>query len=487
MVDLSPTAHRIHVISGIFAALLVFGLLVTYPLYSNEPANQLESIKQNGELRVLTLNAATTYYMGSSGETGFEYQLVKMFADSIGVELKMITVDKYADLYPELIFNSGHLAAAGLSEQDGVSSSNIMFSEPYHEVKQQVLYRRGQHKRPKKLDDLNGGLLEVVDGTSHSQLLGSLQKEYPEMSWRTNKDVATEELIELVEEGLVDYILADSHEIALQRRFYPELRIAFDLGEPKQLRWAVKSSEDKSLLHAIDEFFARIKHDGRLEQLVHRYFSHVAKFNYSDLQTFSIHMKERLPEFEALFRQEAEAHDLDWRLLAAIGYQESLWNPKAKSPTGVRGLMMLTLATAKHVKIKNRLDPAQSIKGGARYFKQVLKKIPKRIQQPDRTWLALASYNVGFGHLEDARKITESQGRDPDKWIDVKEHLPLLGRKKWYSQTKHGYARGWEPVKYVENIRKYYDLLVWNDVKQNGGPQQQLIRTEADQISVPGF
>lgn len=399
----------------------------------------------------------------------------------------MITVDKYADIYPELIFNTGDLAAAGLSTLDGVNHSSIMFSAPYHEVKQQVLYRKGQHQRPKQLNDLSSGLLEVIDGTSHSHLLRGMQTEYPDLSWRANNDVATEELIELVEEGLVDYILADSHEISLQRRFFPELRIAFELGEEKPLRWAVKFSEDKSLLNAIDEFFADIRQDGRLDQLVHRYYSHVAKFNYSDIQTFTIHLKERLPEYEALFRQEAEAYGLDWRLLAAIGYQESLWNPKAKSPTGVRGLMMLTQATAKHVKIDNRLDPAQSIKGGARYFKQVSKKIPQRIQQPDRTWLALASYNVGFGHVEDARKITVGNGGDPDKWIDVKESLPLLGRKKWYKNTKHGYARGWEPVKYVENIRKYYDLLVWNDVKQNGGPEQQLIRSEIDSPRSAGF
>jgi len=170
-----------------------------------------------------------------------------------------------------------------------------------------------------------------------------------------------------------------------------------------------------------------------------------------------LHVKERLPKYREAFIREAEAQGMDWRLLAAIGYQESLWNPKAKSPTGVRGLMMLTLNTAKMVKIKNRLDPEQSIKGGAIYFKRVLKKIPQRIKQPDRNWLALASYNVGFGHLEDARKITQNDKGDPDKWIDVKKSLPLLSKKQWYKFTKHGYARGNEPVKYVENIRKYCD------------------------------
>jgi membrane-bound lytic murein transglycosylase F len=266
-------------------------------------------------------------------------------------------------------------------------------------------------------------------------------------------------LIEQVDAGEVDYILADSHEIALQRRYFPELRIAFELGEPRQFRWAYNYSDDDSLALAVDTFFKAVKADGRLEQLVHRHYSHVAKFNYSDVSTFAQRIESHLPRYESLFRKEAEVVDLDWRLLAAIGYQESLWVARAKSPTGVRGLMMLTLATAKQMKVKNRLDPAESIRGGAKYIKQVLKRVPEQITEPDRTWFALAAYNVGFGHVEDARIITKDRGGDPNRWIDVKQSLPLLARKKWYKKTRYGYARGWEPVKYVENIRQYYEYL----------------------------
>lgn len=485
MVDFSLRTHKFLFIGGLFASLLIFFALVVIPSYSKKPLNLLESIKQKNVLRVLTLNAASTFYQDANGPNGFEYQLASLFSDHLGVELNIVTVDKYADIYPELIFDSVDIAAAGLSDLDKVNKSTIRFSPSYHQVNQQILYRKGQHPRPKSIKDLHNGVLEVIGGTSHNDLLSKLQNNYPDLSWRINHGIATEELIELVDEGLVDYILADSHEIALQRRFYPELRIAFELGKPKQLRWAIKNSADTSLLQALNEFFELIKTDGRLDQLIHRYYSHVAKFSYSDLQTFSIHLRNRLPRYQDIFKSEAKAQNIDWRLLAAIGYQESLWNPKAKSPTGVRGLMMLTLNTAKQVKIKNRLDPVQSIKGGAAYFKQVLSRIPRRIQQPDRNWLALASYNVGYGHLEDARKITESNGGDPDRWIDVKKSLPLLGRKKWYTKTKYGYARGWEPVKYVENIRKYYDLLVWMDHKQNGISQQELPPSATEQLSLP--
>lgn len=485
MVDLSPRAHRLHIIAGLFVAMMIFMLLVAIPLYSQVPMSRLQQIQSNGSVKVLTLNGASTYYLDADGPDGFEYQLAKLFADYIGVELQIITVDNYADIYNELIFGHSDLAAAGLSSQDMGIPSRVQFGPAYHEVNQQIVYRKGQNKRPVTLKDLKNGVVEVVHGSSHENFLSQLQSKMPELIWRSNNDMASEELIELVDEGLIDYLIADSHEIALQRRFFPELRVGFNMQKPKQLRWAYKEADDPSLQLALDEFFKTIKNDGRLDQIVHRYYSQVDKFNYSDIQTFSQHVRDRLPDYREIFEREAEAQGIDWHLLAAIGYQESLWNPRAKSPTGVRGLMMLTQDTAKMMKINNRLDPEQSIRGGASYFKRVLAKIPQRIPQPDRTWLALASYNVGFGHLEDARKITQLNNGDPDKWIDVKENLPLLSRKKWYKQTKHGYARGHEPVKYVENIRKYYDLLEWMDIRANADAATSQITPPTDELKLP--
>ena len=151
-----------------------------------------------------------------------------------------------------------------------------------------------------------------------------------------------------------------------------------------------------------------------------------------------------------------------------MGYQESHWNPDAVSPTGVRGIMMLTEATARQLGVEDRVDPRQSIFGGARYLRRIKRKIPERIAEPDRTWLALAAYNIGFGHLEDARILTQANGGDPDRWEDVREHLPLLADPKWHTRTRHGYARGGQPVHYVENIRYYYDVLLWLDERQLG-------------------
>ncbi len=486
MVDLSPRAHRLHVIAGLLVALIIFSLLVAIPFYSKKPLTHIQRIQNAGALKVLTLNGASTYYMDTDGADGFEYQLSRLFAEHLGVDLQIKTVDSYSEIYNELIFGNFDIAAAGLSPLDANIPPKVMFGPTYHEVHQQILYRKGLKKPPSSLKDLENEVIEVIQGSSHEAVLTQWQKKIPQLSWVSNNDIASEELIELVDEGLIDYILADSHEIALQRRFFPELRIAFEVPPGKLLRWAYQESDDLSIQKALENFFKTIKKDGRLDQLIHRYYSHVEKFNYSDIQTFSQRVREQLPDYREIFEREAEAHGLDWHLLAAISYQESLWNPKAKSPTGVRGLMMLTQSTAKMLKVTNRLDPEQSIKGGAEYFKRVLAKIPGRIQQPDRTWFALASYNVGYGHLEDARIITQMNHGDPDKWIDVKQNLPLLSRKKWYKKTRHGYARGHEPVKYVENIRKYTDLLDWMEIRENGEEVPSQIEQPVDkELAMP--
>ena len=465
MVELSPTAHRIQLVSGLIVAAVLLVILLISPGIDKSALTELEKIQQRGYLKVLTLNSATTYYQDIDGPNGFEYHLASWFAESIGVKARFVLVPSFAELYPELLFGSGDIAAAGLSAGESDFSRSVVYGPRYYEVANQVLYRRYQVERPRHAGDLVGGSLKVVSGTAHGRMLRNELDLHPRLTWIEVDDAASEELIEQVDSGDIDYIVADSHQIALQRRFFPELRIAFEIGEPRQLRWAYNHGEDPSLANAIERFFSQIESDGRLEQLIHRHYSHVAKFNYSDIRTFTQRIASHLPRYEPLFRREAERVDIDWRLLAAIGYQESLWNARAKSPTGVRGLMMLTQTTAKQMKVSNRLDPEQSIRGGAKYFASVHKRIPERIQEPDRTWFALAAYNVGLGHVEDARIITQKRGGDPDKWIDLKENLPLLARKKWYKQTRYGYARGWEPVKYVENIRQYFDYLVGLDTR----------------------
>lgn len=449
---------------GFWTVITLLYCFVLTPLLSYSGLTHLEIIKQQGFIRFVSYNSASTLTQNESGSDGLEYQLAQGFAEYIGVAAQFKTVQNFNEVFSHIVFKDADIAAAGLTEFN-TDSGLIQFGPRYYQVTPQIIYKKGT-TRYKNLKTFNNTLLEVTANSGNQSILSDLKIKQQKLNWHILDDIASEEAIEMVNDGFIQYLIVDSHNFALQRRFYPELRIAFELKQKKSLKWMLKASpDDSSLLDRVHDYFQTIKTNGQLEQWTHRYLSNVEKFNYSDLKTFNGLLKKRLPKYRKLFEKEAKANALDWRLLAAMGYQESFWNPRAKSPTGVRGLMMLTKVTAKQMGIDNRLDAAKSIKGGAKYLKVVIKKIPKRINKHDRVWMALASYNVGYGHLEDARKITVIRGGDPDKWLDVKKSLPLLSRKKWYKKTKYGYARGAEPVKYVENIRKYYDLLVWHSNK----------------------
>lgn len=269
------------------------------------------------------------------------------------------------------------------------------------------------------------------------------------------------DLLRMVDEGQIDLTLVDSNELAMNQVYFPNVRVAFDLGDTRDQRWAVAAGDDNSLLNEINEFLDKSQKNGTLQRLKDRYYGHVDVLGYVGAYTFAQHLQQRLPKYEKHFKATSKVEQVDWRLLAAIGYQESMWQPEVTSKTGVRGLMMLTQRTAQAMGVSNRLDPKQSIQGGAKYFMVVKDQLDDSIKEPDRTWFALAAYNVGSGHLEDARTLAKREGLNPNKWLDVKKMLPRLSQKQWYSKTKYGYARGGEPVHFVANIRRYYDILTW--------------------------
>ncbi len=235
-----------------------------------------------------------------------------------------------------------------------------------------------------------------------------------------------------------------------------------------------------SLSESVSAYFGELLATTELNAILDRYYFFTKKdFDYVGSRAFVRHFESRLPEYKEHFLAAAKRTDVDWRLLAAMAYQESHWDSTAVSPTGVKGIMMLTLLTAGMLGVEDRTDPEQSIHGGAEYLVRVVKKVPQRISEPDRTWLAVAAYNVGYGHLEDARVITEIQGGDPDSWQEVRERLPLLSEPDWFERMPRGYARGHEPVKYVDNVRRYYDMLRWMTADEHRAREQAEILADA--------
>ncbi len=419
----------------------------------------VEEIRASGTLKVATVNSPTTYYVGPDGEpTGYEYDLVSGLAQQLGVRLELVLASTPPEAIQMALAGKAQMAAAGI----GVNperAAELRFSTPLQDVIPQLVYRKGTTK-PKSLASLNGSLA-VVDGGIHAQRLRELRaSEFPTLSWQEIPDVESEELLFRVSNGDLDYTIANSDLLAINQRYYPNLRIAFPVAESQPLAWAFPASSDGSLYQAANTYIEHLD-AAELSRLRDRYFGHIEQVDSYGALTLANHVESRLPRYRTMFEKVAASVGLDWRLLAAIGYQESHWNPAATSPTGVRGIMQLTNATASLMKIADRDDPAQSIDGGARYFRMLLDQLPTEVQEPDRTWLALAAYNIGYGHLLDARALVRQQGGDPDRWLDIRERLPLLTQSRWHSKTKYGYARGHEAVTYVGNVRTYYDMLVW--------------------------
>lgn len=425
----------------------------------SSPPPLIEQVRDLGELRVVTRNSPTTYFVGPDGAAGPEFDLVKGLADALGVELVIETVDSVSEIVPLLLSGQAHMAAAGLSMTTS-RRQYLDFGHPYNTVDMHLIYKLGSG-RPRSITQTTGRSIEVVAGSSHSDMMASLSEIYPQLVWSENADVDIAQLLQKVAEGELDFTVADSIDFNIQRHFYPELRVALDLEIDDAIAWAFKKDDGKSLLQAADEYLIKAGRDGLLAQIKDRYFGHTEKFDYAGTRAFIRHFESRLPRYRTMFEESGRANDLDWRLLAAIGYQESHWRSHAVSPTGVRGIMMLTLATAAYLNIDNRMDPESSIFGGAEFFARQIERMPDSVLEPDRTWMALAAYNVGFYHVKDARQIVQWQGGDPDKWVDLSKVLPLLAQRKWYSRVPYGYARGWEPLLYVNNIRRYYNIIRW--------------------------
>jgi len=444
------------------ATRLLISLLCLLTITGSVRPNAVEKIRSQGEIVVITRNSPTTYFEDNVGATGYEFELAKAFADYLGVNLVIKKADSISDLYSNIERNDASFAAAGLTVSQE-KNKWVRFSTPYMQVSQQVIYRRGGMK-PKEIFDLAKGQLVVTSDSSHAHQLRVIQGEQiPELTWSESPDFETVELLQMVATGEVDFTIIGSNEFEMLQAYYPNLAIAFDLTGAQNLAWAFPQSRDDSLFQAAESFFRNAQTNGLLSEVRERFYGHLGQLNYVGAKRFQRQTDKKLDKYDDLFQAAADQHNLDWRLLAAMSYQESHWNPRAKSFTGVRGMMMLTRRTAKELGVRNRLDPKQSIDGGAAYLVKLRKRLPKEIHEPDRTWMALAAYNVGYGHLTDARKLAKKDGGDNSRWMDVKNYLPLLSQKRYYKQTRHGYARGNEPVSYVQNIRRYFDVLVWND------------------------
>jgi peptidoglycan lytic transglycosylase F len=414
---------------------------------------------KTGELVVLTRNSPRTYYLDADGNpVGFEHDLATLFAQRQGWKVGFVLADSLDDLFARLKKGQAHLAAAGLAVTDW-RLIRMDFGPVYAEEPEVVVCGPTASK-VRSLGDLVGLRFEVMEGSSHVDRLKALRRKVQGLTWKAVDTSSEDDLLERVSTGLADCAMADDLSYQLSRNFLPTLRKAFELDIRRQIAWAIPKAADSRLLADVQAFFKEIKASGELDQLRERYFGHLQRLAEADVVGILERRTRLLPDLKPFFYRAQMDTGIDWRLLAALAYQESQWDANAVSSTRVRGIMMLTEDTADVLNVNNRLDPAQSVLGGARYLSQLKQAIPDDVPEPDRTWMALAAYNIGPNHLADARRLAAKLGRNPNSWKDLKDVLPLLSRSRYTSRLRYGYARGGEARALTENVRIYYDILV---------------------------
>lgn len=443
-------------ISQLWYLLLVGSLMLSgCSAWKNERTP--EDIVKSGTLVVATRNASTTYFKDKDGdESGFEYDLVSAFADHLGVKIEWQVKETLGEVLQALESGEADIAAAGLTRTKERSKVYLM-SDPYMNIRQKLIC--GPRTKIKKVVDLESQSVVVVKDSSYEEKLAELKRTtMPKLDYFPNPDLTSEQLLQMVWDGAPDCTVADSNIVDSNRRFMPELRIVGDLSEQQELAWFM-SKKNVPLLERVNQWLQESETKILGERLEEKYYGHADEFDYYDLKVFKDRIQTRLPQYKKYFKQAGKRYGIPWKLLAAVAYQESHWNPKSTSPTGVRGIMMLTKRTAKEVGVDDRLDPVKSIFGGARYLARLLRRIPRFIPSVDRRWMALASYNVGFGHLQDGRKIAIDLNFNPNRWDDVRKVLPLLSQQRYFRYLRYGYARGSEPVIYVIRVQNYFQIL----------------------------
>jgi membrane-bound lytic murein transglycosylase F len=384
-------------------------------------------------------------------ENAFETELAEQFALQLQVKLKIIPLATDQAL-PTLAAHEAHLATATRSTTDYA----LRFGKAYQSLDELLICHGAT---PDDINDLADRNLVVAAGSPQEAALREVRRVHEKMRWKSRRGTSSAELLEEVADGKLDCTVANEQQLATVRNFYPELGDALDIDSPSDMTWAFTGGDDTKLFDEAQLFFTRIKQDGTLRHLIDRYYGHNDRLDAMDAEAFIAQTRTLLPRYRHWFKEAADLTGIEWQLLAALSYQESHWNPNATSFTKVRGMMMLTEETADRMNVENRLDAHSSIIAGARYLQLLKEQLPLRISEDDRLWMALAAYNQGMGHLEDARILAGQSGLNPDVWADVKRVMPLLSRPSFYKNTKRGKARGGEAVILVETVRLYCDML----------------------------
>jgi len=413
---------------------------------------RIEPPEKSGELVVALVAGPTTYEKENGEINGFDYDLVNAFAESQGLKPRFVLTKDREETLKLVRQGKVHLAA-GISIDN---QTDLIYTPPLRNA-QAVLVRNSDDL---DFDDDNAKekTVTVSGGSVQATLLRNMAGEAKKFLVTELSGIPELTLLEQLAERRHMLVATDSLLYALAARAHPELEVASKLPGKIEFGWAF-SLDTQTLAEKAKEYLDTLRKAGGLARIQDRYFGYITRINTQGITDFIDAVNTDLGHLRKHFQDAQEITGIDWRLLAALAYQESQWDPLATSPTGVRGIMMLTEDTADRLRVSNRLDPRQSILAGAKYLADLRDALPGSIEEPDRTWLALAAYNLGMGHMNGGRAIAEGLGKNPDSWYDMKSVLPLMAKPQYFARLKSGRARGGEAVIMVENIRTFYDVL----------------------------
>lgn len=432
-------------------------------LGSQEPlvaVDDLEAIKKRGVLRVLTRNSATTYFLWRGEFLGFEYELARHFAEQHGLRLEMVVPPSRDLLLPWLKQGKGDIIAASIIIQDTLENQGVRFSRPYNQASE-ILVSRSHEEGLEHPESLAGRTVVVRRSSSYWKRLEKLKSRGINLALRPAPEALEDtDLIEGVTSGRYDLTAADSHLLDLELTWRNGIKAAFPLDAPQQQGWLVRE-KNPHLLQAVNDFFKK-EYRGLFYNVTYKKYFKNPKRNFYKvaMQNDTINAP-RLSPYDGMVKKYAKEYGLDWRLLVSQIYQESRFDPNAKSWMGAMGLMQVMPRTAMELGLEDLHHTETGLHAGVKYLHGLLRQFEPELAVADRTWFALASYNAGIGHVIDARRLARQLGLDPNQWFDnVEKAMLLLSNREYAKRARHGYVRGYEPVNYVREIRDRYQAYL---------------------------
>jgi membrane-bound lytic murein transglycosylase F len=408
---------------------------------------------------------ASWYTAAHGAHAGFDHDLLVRYATARGLALEVVEVDSAEALFAKLAKGEAHMGMGGLYPP---APSHVKADAARPDLRpalwtagslavEPVLVHRRTGVKPRTWRDIGQADVAYAHATGIEHHFAAARAAHGAIRWQAVP--GAQSLIAQVAGGSLAFAVVPAVDAIATRNVFADCDVAFAAGPKREQAWAVAPAL-RVLRDDIDRFFVEARERGIFARLTARYFEPAGEVERIDAGIFRERVRTLLPRYRPLFEQAQAETGVDWRLIAAIAYQESQWDPQATSETGVRGFMQLTEDTASRLRVADRLDPQASTLGAARYFAMLKARLPARIAEPDRTWLALAAFNIGAGHLEDARIVAQRLKLDPDAWTDVRKALPLLALAEYGAFTRNGVARGGMPVAFVDRVRAYHDILL---------------------------